>query len=54
MSNFLLWQMAYTEFYMSPTLWPDFTKRHFVDALLEYQRRERRLGKTSAQVRTAP
>ena len=53
-SNFLLWQMAYTEFYMSPTLWPDFTKRHFVDALLEYQRRERRLGKTSAQVRTAP
>lgn len=50
-SNFLLWQMAYTEFYMTSTLWPDFTKRHFVDALLEYQRRERRLGKTSAQVR---
>jgi undecaprenyl diphosphate synthase len=53
-SNFLLWQMAYTEFYMTPTLWPDFTKRHFVDALLEFQRRERRLGKTSAQVRTTP
>ncbi len=51
-SNFLLWEIAYTEFYMTPTLWPDFTKRHLVDALLEYQRRERRLGKTSAQIRT--
>ncbi len=52
-SNFMLWQIAYTELYVTPTLWPDFTKRHFVDALLEYQKRERRLGKTSAQVQTA-
>ncbi|MBW2281047.1 MAG: di-trans,poly-cis-decaprenylcistransferase [Deltaproteobacteria bacterium] len=51
-SNFMLWQLAYTEFYISSTLWPDFTKQHFVDAVLEYQKRERRLGKTSAQVQT--
>jgi len=50
-SNFLLWQMAYTELYFSPELWPDFTKRHLVEALLWYQQRERRLGKTGAQVR---
>jgi len=52
-SNFLLWQLAYTEFYHLPTLWPDFTKSHFVEALLEYQQRERRRGKTGAQVREA-
>jgi undecaprenyl diphosphate synthase len=50
-SNFLLWQLAYTEFYHLSTLWPDFTKSHFVEALLEYQQRERRRGKTGAQVR---
>jgi undecaprenyl diphosphate synthase len=53
-SNFLLWQLAYTEFFMAPKLWPDFTKRDFVDALVAYQQRERRLGKTGAQVRQAP
>lgn len=50
-SNFLLWQAAYTELYVTPTLWPDFTKSDFVDALEAYQQRERRLGKTGAQVR---
>ncbi len=43
-SNFLLWQMAYTEFYFTPTLWPDFDKTEFLKALLEYQKRERRFG----------
>lgn len=50
-SNYLLWQLAYTEFVFSDTLWPDFGKRHLVDALLVYQRRERRFGQTGAQVR---
>ena len=53
-SNFLLWQLAYTEFFMAPKLWPDFTKRDFVDAIAVYQQRERRLGKTGAQVRKTP
>jgi hypothetical protein len=43
-SNFLLWQLAYSEIYFTPVLWPDFKKRHFLEALLEYQRRERRFG----------
>ncbi|MBI4313327.1 MAG: isoprenyl transferase [Candidatus Omnitrophica bacterium] len=43
-SNFLLWQISYTELYITPTLWPDFKREHFVDALLEFQRRERRFG----------
>ena len=50
-SNFLLWQLAYTEICFTPTLWPDFTREHLVDALLWYQQRERRLGRTGAQVR---
>lgn len=50
-SNFLLWQIAYAELYITPVYWPDFTDRHFVDALLAYQRRERRFGGTT--VRTA-
>ena len=53
-SNFLLWQLAYTELFFTPTLWPDFTKSDLVEALIAYQQRERRLGKTSAQVRTDP
>lgn len=53
-SNFLLWQLAYTELYLSDTLWPDFTKGHFVEALVAYEQRERRLGKTGAQLRTEP
>lgn len=43
-SNFLLWQTAYSEFYIADTLWPDFREREFVEALLEYQKRERRKG----------
>ena len=43
-SNFLLWQISYTELYLTPTLWPDFGKEDFLKALLEYQQRERRFG----------
>ena len=50
-SNFLLWQIAYTELYFSPKLWPDFTKTDFIEALIEYQSRERRFGKTSEQIK---
>jgi undecaprenyl diphosphate synthase len=49
-SNFLLWQLAYTELYITETLWPDFGKDNFYDAIIEYQRRERRFGRTSEQV----
>jgi undecaprenyl diphosphate synthase len=45
-SNFLLWQIAYTEIYITNTLWPDFRKEDYVSALVEFQRRERRFGKT--------
>ena len=53
-SNFLLWQMAYTELYMCKTLWPDFGKRELVEALLAYQSRERRFGLVPAQLRREP
>ena len=46
LSNFLLWQMAYTEFYFTPTLWPDFRKEEYIRAIEEYQKRERRFGAT--------
>jgi len=49
-SNFLLWELAYSEFYFTDVLWPDFTKEHLYNALLEYQNRERRFGKTSDQM----
>ena len=49
-SNFLLWQMAYAELYFTNTLWPDFRREHFYDAIIEYQNRERRFGKTSEQI----
>ncbi|QKG53841.1 isoprenyl transferase [Hymenobacter sp. BRD67] len=49
-SNFLLWQLAYTELYITPLLWPDFRRSHFRDALRAYQSRERRFGKTSEQL----
>ena len=49
-SNFLLWQIAYTELYITPTLWPDFRKEHLYEAVLAYQQRERRFGKTSEQL----
>lgn len=50
-SNFLLWQMAYTEFYFSEQLWPDFRKEDFFDAVFDYQQRQRRFGKTGDQVK---
>ena len=50
-SNFLLWQLAYAELYFTNTLWPDFTKTHLFEALLNYQNRERRFGKTSEQLK---
>lgn len=50
-SNFLLWQIAYTELYFTDVLWPDFRKADLYDAIVEYQCRERRFGKISAQVK---
>ncbi|MFN3341709.1 MAG: isoprenyl transferase [Flavobacteriales bacterium] len=49
-SNFLLWQCAYTEFYFTKTLWPDFKKEHFYEAIAAYQQRERRFGMVSEQL----
>jgi len=49
-SNFLLWQMAYAEFYFTPILWPDFDKNDLFEAIFTYQKRERRFGKTSEQL----
>ncbi|MEZ7916658.1 MAG: isoprenyl transferase [Polaribacter sp.] len=49
-SNFLLWQMAYAELYFTDVLWPDFRKEDFYDAIIDYQNRERRFGKTSEQI----
>lgn len=49
-SNFLLWQIAYAELYFTKILWPDFRKEHLYEALLNYQNRERRFGKTSEQL----
>lgn len=50
LSNFLLWQIAYSELYFTEILWPDFRKESFYDALIDYQKRERRFGKTSEQL----
>ena len=47
-SNFLLWQLAYSEIFFCPTLWPDFSKVEFLEAMLEYQQRERRFGGLTA------
>lgn len=49
-SNFLLWQIAYAELFFTDVLWPDFTKEHLYEALINYQTRERRFGKTSEQL----
>lgn len=49
-SNFLLWQLAYTELYFTPTLWPDFDTAEFDKAIASYQQRERRFGRTSEQL----
>ena len=51
-SNFLLWQIAYSEFYFTPILWPDFRKENLFEAIVDFQRRERRFGKTSEQIRS--
>ncbi|MDE3061245.1 MAG: undecaprenyl diphosphate synthase family protein, partial [Pseudomonadota bacterium] len=48
LSNFLLWQSAYTELYFTPVLWPDFDKTHFMQALQDYAGRERRYGTAGA------
>lgn len=50
-SNFLLWQLAYSELLFMDVLWPDFRKTHFYQAIVEFQKRERRFGKTSEQVK---
>ena len=47
-SNFLLWQLAYTELHITPVLWPDFTRQHLFEAILDYQGRERRFGRVTA------
>lgn len=49
-SNFLLWELAYAEFYFSPVFWPDFRKPNFYQAIVDYQQRERRFGKISEQI----
>jgi len=53
-SNFLLWQLAYTELYFTPTLWPDFNTAEFDKAILSFQQRERRFGRTSEQLVEKP
>ncbi len=50
-SNFLLWQIAYAELYFTPILWPDFRKENLYEAILSFQKRERRFGKTSEQLK---
>ena len=49
-SNFFLWQIAYSELYVTSTLWPEFREKEYLQALLEYQRRRRRFGRTDEQV----
>ena len=51
LSNFLLWQLAYSELYFTDCLWPEFTPEEFYKAIVDYQHRERRFGKTSEQIR---
>ena len=50
-SNFYLWQIAYSELYVTPTLWPDFREMEYLQALLDYQRRRRRFGRTDEQLK---
>jgi undecaprenyl diphosphate synthase len=49
-SNYLLWQIAYSELYFSEVLWPDFSEEQLLKAIIDYQNRERRFGKTSEQI----
>lgn len=51
-SNFLLWQLSYSELYITPTLWPDFNEQNLVDAILDFNKRQRRFGMTSEQLNT--
>lgn len=51
-SNYLLYQLAYAELYFTPVHWPEFRRQHLIEALLNYQQRERRFGKTSEQIQT--
>jgi undecaprenyl diphosphate synthase len=53
-SNFLLWQIAYSEFVILDVYWPDFSRKHLYDAIKEYQKRERRFGKVSEQIHNSP
>ena len=50
LSNFLLWQIAYSEIYMTETFWPDFREKELMEAVLDYQSRERRFGRVSEQL----
>ena len=52
-SNFLLYQLAYAELYFTPTLWPDFRKENLYEAIIDYQQRERRFGKTAEQIKNS-
>ena len=49
-SNFFLWQIAYTELYITPVLWPDFREEEYLEALMEFQQRQRRFGRTQEQI----
>ncbi len=51
-SNFLLWEIAYTELFITSTLWPDFRREHLYEAIIDYQKRERRFGKISEQIQS--
>ena len=53
-SNFLLWQIAYSELWITDTLWPDFRRKHLYEAIMDYQERERRFGRVSARRKAAP
>jgi undecaprenyl diphosphate synthase len=53
-SNFFLWQIAYSELYVTPTLWPDFREKEYLQALLDFQRRRRRFGRTDEQMAGSP
>jgi len=52
LSNFLLWQLAYTEFYITDVFWPNFRRQHLYEAIADYQRRERRFGKVGKQLKS--
>lgn len=53
LSNFLLWQLAYAELHFTPVFWPEFRREHLIEAIYDFQRRERRFGKTSDQITIA-